>query len=455
MISGKIWIIKTPLLGFFYVLKYLLLMKIIITEEQKKKLFIPITESEESKKGKLFIPRRLSGENSRFIQWNKEQPIVDGERINQYTHNGKKTGIWEEYYDDGQLESKVSYKDGKRDGIWERYYFNGQLKSKGLYKNDNYDGIWEYYYFNGQLSSKGLYKNGKQDGIWEEYYKNGQLMFKGSYEDGVYNIMETIKASEACDNLNSIKTLEDGKRGIAWVQINKIDDREKKYILKSINKNDFGFITVKENPYKPIIIYRNGYRQNAEELARIASKYDGYLSGKATYEDSKRIGELLEYDPEDIQTYLNKLYTNKTLNEGQVYSYKLNSSHSDPNKREIIYNFTNKNNYEFEVVFYNLGKNKWEREYRTTKKGLGILNTNDVYNIMETVTNITIDFIEMYEPNKIIITHIHKNKEIDFNNPNKPNKRALLNKRYLKPAIDKLNDYFYSLNRSTSIIEKI
>lgn len=36
-------------------------MKIIITEEQRKKLFIPITESEESKKGKLFIPRRIEG----------------------------------------------------------------------------------------------------------------------------------------------------------------------------------------------------------------------------------------------------------------------------------------------------------------------------------------------------------------------------------------------------------
>jgi antitoxin component YwqK of YwqJK toxin-antitoxin module len=437
---------------------------------------LPITESEESKKGKLFIPRRLSGENSRFIQWNKEQPIVDGVQINQFTHNGKKTGIWGEYYDNGQLRYKGSFKDGEEDGIWEDYYKNGQLLSKQLFKNglgdgiwESYhyngqldmrgsfkngkeDGIWESYYSNGQLSSKGSFKNGKQDGIWENYYTNGQLEYRRLYNNGVYNIMETIKASEACDNLNSIKTLEDGKRGIAWVQINDIDDREKKYILKSINKNDFGFITVKENPYKPIIIYRNGYGQNAEELARIASKYDGYLSGKATYEDSKRIGELLEYDPEDIQTYLNKLYTNKTLNEGQVYSYKLNSSHSDPNKREIIYNFTNKDNYEFEVVFYNLGKNKWEREYRTTKKGLGILNTNDVYNIMETVTNITIDFIEMYEPNKIIITHIHKNKEIDFN---KPNKRALLNKRYLKPAIDKLDDYFYSLNRSTSIIKKI
>jgi antitoxin component YwqK of YwqJK toxin-antitoxin module len=454
-------------------------MKIIITEEQKKKLFIPITESEESKKGKLFIPRRLSGENSRFIQWNKEQPIVDGERINQFTHDGKKTGIWE-YYDNGQLYKKGLYINGKQDGDWEYYFQNGQLRSKGSFKDGITTGIWEDYYSNGQLSRKGSYENGKEEGIWEDYYKNGKLNYRGSYENGkeegiwefyndyngnlkyrrlynngVYNIMETIKASEACNNLNSIKTLEDGKRGIAWVQINDIDDREKKYILKSINKNDFGFITVKENPYKPIIIYRNGYRQNAEELTRIASKYDGYLSGKATYEDSKRIGELLEYDPEDIQTYLNKLYTNKTLNEGQVYSYKLNSSHSNPNKKEIIYNFTNKDDYEFEVVFYNLGNNKWEREYRTTKKGLGILNTNDVYNIMETVTNITIDFIEMYEPNKIIITHISKNKEVDFNNPNKPNKRALLNKRYLKPAIDKLDDYFYSLNRSTSIITKI
>jgi len=57
-------------------------MKIIITEEQKKK---------------LFIPRRLSGEDSRWVQWNKYQPIVDGVQINQYTHDGKKEGYWEEY----------------------------------------------------------------------------------------------------------------------------------------------------------------------------------------------------------------------------------------------------------------------------------------------------------------------------------------------------------------------
>jgi hypothetical protein len=274
-------------------------MKIIITEEQKKK---------------LFIPRKIEGEGSRWEQWNNSQPTINGKKINQYDLNGKPIGYWDDWIDDEMVSGKGFFIKGLKHGMWEEYWDNGELLGKGIYKNGKESGIWEFY-DDGKLDSKTLFDNGKVI----------------------------------------------GKGGI----------------------------------------------------------------------------------------------TKDNLNEGQVYSYKLNSSHSDPNKREIIYNFTNKDNYEFEVVFYNLGNNKWEREYRTTKKGLGVLNTNDVYNIMETVTNITIDFIEMYEPNKIIITHIPKNKEIDFNNPNKPNKRALLNKRYLKPAIDKLDDYFYSLNRSTSIIEKI
>jgi antitoxin component YwqK of YwqJK toxin-antitoxin module len=121
-----------------------------------------LKESEESKKGKLFIPRRLSGENSRFIQWNKEQPIVDGVQINQFTH------------------------DGKKDGIWERYYFNGQLQSRGSYENDIKEGYWESYWSNGQLWSKGTYKNGKRDGIWEEYFSDGEFWYEGEWNNDKY-----------------------------------------------------------------------------------------------------------------------------------------------------------------------------------------------------------------------------------------------------------------------------
>ena len=153
---------------------------------KSKKLFddgklikeLPITESK-----KIFIPRKLSDENSRWSDWNKEQPIVDGVRINQYDMDGKETGIWEEYYSNGQLYKKGLYVNGLRDGYFEYYGGDGELLYKGYYKDDKMDGIWEEYHINGKLHSKGSYKDDLKDGIWEEYYINGNLEFKGLYKD--------------------------------------------------------------------------------------------------------------------------------------------------------------------------------------------------------------------------------------------------------------------------------
>jgi antitoxin component YwqK of YwqJK toxin-antitoxin module len=112
-------------------------------------------------KKKLFIPRKLSGENSRWSDWNKVQPIIDGVQINQYDMEGRKQGYWGIYYNNDQLWSKGSYKDDKEEGIWEYYYSNGLLRSKGLYKNGKQDGIWEDYSKYGNLEFRRLYKNGK------------------------------------------------------------------------------------------------------------------------------------------------------------------------------------------------------------------------------------------------------------------------------------------------------
>jgi antitoxin component YwqK of YwqJK toxin-antitoxin module len=57
--------------------------------------------------------------------------------------------------------SKCSFNDGKYDGIWEKYWDNGQLHSKGLYKDGKEEGIWEKYRNNGQLISKDLFKDGR------------------------------------------------------------------------------------------------------------------------------------------------------------------------------------------------------------------------------------------------------------------------------------------------------
>jgi uncharacterized protein len=132
-------------------------------------------------KKKLFIPRKLNSNDSRYTDHNNSQPMVDGVRINQYDYEGNKTGIWEEYFSNGKLSSKGSYVDGKEDGYWEVYHSNGQLHTNGNYNNGKIDGYWEYYWDNGNLHMKGNYKDGKEDGVWDFYNSNGNLWSKELY----------------------------------------------------------------------------------------------------------------------------------------------------------------------------------------------------------------------------------------------------------------------------------
>jgi antitoxin component YwqK of YwqJK toxin-antitoxin module len=47
-----------------------------------------------------------------------------------FIYNGKKEGVYKEYYEDGELLSEVNYINGKKNGIYNSYYDNGQLSSE-------------------------------------------------------------------------------------------------------------------------------------------------------------------------------------------------------------------------------------------------------------------------------------------------------------------------------------
>ena len=124
--------------------------------------------------------------------------------------NGKRNGLKETYYENGQLRSSQNYKHGKLNGLWESYYENGQLKYSANWKGSFYDKSYTYYengqlkslenyqniygfpsrlnsskyYENGQLKSSENYNYGKLDGLFEKYDENGQLTFSGIYKEG-------------------------------------------------------------------------------------------------------------------------------------------------------------------------------------------------------------------------------------------------------------------------------
>ena len=94
------------------------------------------------------------------------------------------TGGKVSYHDNNQLKTKGNYIDGKRDGLWENFFSNGQLSITSNYKNGKQDGLQEIFYENGQLKMKGNLKDGKLDGLWEDFYSNGQLESRGNLMDG-------------------------------------------------------------------------------------------------------------------------------------------------------------------------------------------------------------------------------------------------------------------------------
>tara|TARA_B100000787_G_scaffold162471_1_gene143215 strand:- start:32 stop:1021 length:990 start_codon:yes stop_codon:yes gene_type:complete len=109
--------------------------------------------------------------------------------------NDKKEGSYERYNSTSQLEFlafKANYKNGELDGLLETYYENGSVEARTNYKNGKRDGLSALYYENGKLDNQASYKNGKLDGLFARYYENGQLHFNKNYKNGKKDGLEEV-----------------------------------------------------------------------------------------------------------------------------------------------------------------------------------------------------------------------------------------------------------------------
>ena len=137
-------------------------------------------------------------------------------------------------------------------------------------------------------------------------------------------LKESIRASEAYNQMDSISTVLHGKRNLAFITFGDLNPANKETATRLINSDpSLNSIYVKKSPYMGFVIYREGYQKEAQELANLANRYGGYLSKDATKEDSIRIGQLLDYDPQDIQDYINKNYDEYGVNihTGELFEF--------------------------------------------------------------------------------------------------------------------------------------
>lgn len=112
-------------------------------------------------------------------------------------------GIFEEYFDNGQLALVESYNNKKPFGffaeyteegipIYEKYYARDNTEGYKWYEETNesveqskYEGKYKLYSPNGKILTDFFYKNGYFEGIQKKYFWNSdQLMYKGEYKNG-------------------------------------------------------------------------------------------------------------------------------------------------------------------------------------------------------------------------------------------------------------------------------
>lgn len=93
-------------------------------------------------------------------------------------------GVVKTYYNDGAIETEVSYINDILDGSSIYYYPNGNVREEISFSLGKVNGPHRFYYENGLLKEESNLSDGMLDGLTKIYYSNGALKQALNYEYG-------------------------------------------------------------------------------------------------------------------------------------------------------------------------------------------------------------------------------------------------------------------------------
>ena len=120
--------------------------------------------------------------------------------------DGKLSGIYEEFFSDGQIKLFIEMDSGNKNGEFKSFYENGNLKESMIFENGLVNGkrisYWVnglkkeennfvsgamrgeniFYYSNGKIRRRIFFDyQGNRSGEWVEFHRNGMLKEKKNY----------------------------------------------------------------------------------------------------------------------------------------------------------------------------------------------------------------------------------------------------------------------------------
>jgi antitoxin component YwqK of YwqJK toxin-antitoxin module len=99
-----------------------------------------------------------------------------------HRNNHKKQGTYEEWYPNGQRKQIGNYNRGSENGVFSSWHENGKKKAEIQYKNGQKHGTTIEYHSNENIQQRKNYYGGALDGNYESWYVNGQKEISGTYQ---------------------------------------------------------------------------------------------------------------------------------------------------------------------------------------------------------------------------------------------------------------------------------
>jgi antitoxin component YwqK of YwqJK toxin-antitoxin module len=87
---------------------------------------------------------------------NKQNSMQDN---NQRNAKGYRHGLWESYWDKGEIYYRTTYDNGDPHGLSIWYHQNGNVWYKGNYNKGKQIGYWEWYNSDGKLENTEYFAN--------------------------------------------------------------------------------------------------------------------------------------------------------------------------------------------------------------------------------------------------------------------------------------------------------
>ena len=202
-----------------------------------------------------------------------------------YNKKGVLNGDSIKYYEEGNIQSIVPYKNNLVEGLIIRYYENGNIKEEVNYKNDKMNGESKSYDENGKLNGRTIFKDDIK--LEEEVHKENEIL-KNTFKNG-----EVVK-QDICSLNGTLKE----RRVLNGNEMEYSTFYENGNVKQKILTKDK--VIIKEQLYarNGNIMLNSFFSTDGKPIKEVFEYYpDGKLFRKISTMDEMANGDTLEYYP--------------------------------------------------------------------------------------------------------------------------------------------------------------